>query len=92
MILLYVTMHLIYYAKIYLNISPFSVPNHVKLEIRSFFMNFNRRGFSLKGIVLMWGILAKGLADLWEIADLHCLKVQSTKWLKRKLRATLGGQ
>ena len=33
-----------------------------------------------------------GLADLLEIADLHCRKVESTKWLKHKLRATLGGQ
>ena len=28
-----------------------------------------------------------GLADHWEIADLHCLKVECTKWLKHKLRA-----
>ena len=40
----------------------------------------------------MWWILAIGLADLWGIADLHCRKVKSTKWLKHKLRATLGGQ
>ena len=33
-----------------------------------------------------------GLADLLGIADLHCRKVESTKWLKHKLRATLGGQ
>ena len=33
-----------------------------------------------------------GLADLWGIANLHCWKVESTKWLKHKLRATLGGQ
>jgi hypothetical protein len=33
-----------------------------------------------------------GLADLRGIADLHCRKVESTKWLKHKLRATLGGQ
>ena len=31
-----------------------------------------------------------GLADLLGIADLHCQKVKSTKWLKHKLRATLG--
>ena len=37
-------------------------------------------------------ILAMGLADLWGIADLHCQKVESTKWLKHKLRAMLGGQ
>jgi hypothetical protein len=40
----------------------------------------------------VWWILAIGLADLWGIADLHCRKVKSTKWLKHKLRATLGGQ
>jgi hypothetical protein len=33
-----------------------------------------------------------GLADLWGIANLHCQKVKSTKWLKHKLRAMLGGQ
>ena len=33
-----------------------------------------------------------GLANLWGIADLHCRKVKSTKWLKHKLRATIGGQ
>ena len=36
--------------------------------------------------------LAMGLADLMGIADLHCRKVESTKWLKHKLRATIGGQ
>ena len=36
--------------------------------------------------------LDMGLADLLGIADLHCRKVESTKWLKHKLRATLGGQ
>ena len=33
-----------------------------------------------------------GLADLLGIADLHCRKVEGTKWLKHKLKATLGGQ
>ena len=33
-----------------------------------------------------------GLADLLGIADLHCRKVESTKWLKHKLRATFRGQ
>ena len=33
-----------------------------------------------------------GLADLLGIADLHCRKVESTKWLKYKLRATIGGR
>ena len=40
----------------------------------------------------MWWILAMGLADLLGIADLHCQKVESTKWLKHKLRAMIGGQ
>ena len=40
---------------------------------------------------MLW-ILALGLADLWGIADLYCQKVESTKWLKHNLRATLGGQ
>ena len=40
----------------------------------------------------MWYLLAMDLADLLGIADLHCLKVESTKWLKHKLRVTLGGQ
>ena len=33
-----------------------------------------------------------GLADLFGIADLHCRKVECTKWLKHKLRVTLEGQ
>jgi hypothetical protein len=33
-----------------------------------------------------------GLGISLGIADLHCRKVESTKWLKRKLKATLGGQ
>ena len=33
-----------------------------------------------------------GLADLLGIADMHCRKVESTKWFKHKLRATLGSQ
>ena len=56
------------------------VRNHVKL-----------RGFS-KDTLLFWWILAMGLADLLGIADLHCPKIESTKWLKLKLRATIGGQ
>ena len=32
------------------------------------------------------------LSPIWGIADLHCRKVESTKWLKHKLRATIGGQ
>ena len=32
-----------------------------------------------------------GLVDLWGIADLHCRKFKSTRWLKYKLRATLEG-
>ena len=33
-----------------------------------------------------------GLADLMGIADLYFRKVESTIWLKHKLKATLGGQ
>ena len=40
----------------------------------------------------VWWILAMGLADLLRIADLYCQKIACTKWLKHKLRATLGGQ
>ena len=32
-----------------------------------------------------------GLVDLWGIADLHCRKFKSTRWLKYKLRAMLEG-
>ena len=35
---------------------------------------------------------AMGLADLLGIVDLHCRKVETTKWLRYKLRATIGGQ
>ena len=56
-----------------------SVHNHVKLEIHSFAMNFN------SGYCSVWWMLAMGLADLLGIADLHCQKVESTKWLKHKL-------
>jgi hypothetical protein len=60
------------------------VRNHVKL-LR--IIN-SRRGFS-KGTVLCGGYyIAMGLADRLGIADLHCRKVESTKWLKHKLRAT----
>ena len=30
--------------------------------------------------------------DTMGIADLHCRKVENTKWLKHKLRATIGGK
>ena len=33
-----------------------------------------------------------GLGRSLGIADLHCRKVESTKWLKHKLRATIEGQ
>ena len=33
-----------------------------------------------------------GLADLLGIEDLHCQKVEGTKWLKHKVGAMLGGQ
>ena len=45
-------------------------------------------GFSRQNI----NSVAMDMADLWGIADLHCRKVESTKWLKHKLRATLGSQ
>jgi hypothetical protein len=61
--------------------------NHVKLLG---VMN-SRRVFS-KGTCTVWCLLAMGLADLLGIADLDCRKVESTKWLKYKLRAMLGGQ
>ena len=44
----------------------------------------------LQGHCIVWWILAMGLADLLGIVDLHCRKVESTKWLKHKLRSTLG--
>ena len=58
-----------------------SVRNRVKLEIRLFVMNFNSRGFSLRVLycVVDTGyVLGKSLG----IADLHCQKVEITKWLK----------
>ena len=62
--------------------------NHVKLcNARNQFT----QGF-IQGHCTVWWILAMGLADLLGIADLDCRKVQSTKGLKHKLRATLGGQ
>ena len=63
-----------------------SVHNQVKLEIHSFTMNFN------SGYRSVWWMLAMGLADLLGIADLYCQKVESTKQLKHKLRATTGDQ
>jgi hypothetical protein len=49
------------------------------------------QGF-LQGHCTVWWMLAMGLADHLGIADLDCRKFESTKWLKHKLRATLGGQ
>ena len=49
----------------------------------------------LNYLLVSLGVLycvAMGSADLWGITDLHCPKVKCTKWLKHKLRATLGGQ
>ena len=57
-----------------------AVCNHVKLDVSPRIL-----------YCALW-ILAMGLADILGIADLHCRKVESTKWLKHKLRATLGGQ
>ena len=52
--------------------------NHIKL----LHVYKSRRGF----FKVVWLILAMGLADLWG------RKVESTKWLKHKPRATLRGQ
>ena len=59
------------------NLGP--VRNHVKLEIRSFVLNFNSREFSLRvpDCVVDAGY---GLGRSLGIADLSC-----TKWLKHKL-------
>ena len=58
---------------------PVHLHSHIKLGV-----------FSI-GYSTVWWILAMGLADLLGIADLHCKKVESTKWLKHKLRYTIGG-
>ena len=42
------------------------------------------------GYRTVWWILAMGLADLLGIADLHCRKVESTKWLKHKNQKVAG--
>ena len=52
--------------------------DHIKLEIE-----FQQQGREDTGY---------GLGRFWRIADLHCRKVESTKWLKHKLKATIGGQ
>lgn len=53
------------------------VPNVVNLDICSFVMNFKKHsGYCV------WWILAMGLLDLWDIADLHWRKVKSTKRVK----------
>ena len=59
------------------------------IEIRA--RNQFTQGF-LQGHCTVCWIPAMGLADILGIADLHRQKVESTKWLKHKLRATLGGQ
>ena len=41
-------------------------------------------GYWLWALRIFWG--------LQTCIALHCRKVKSTKWLKHKLRATLGGQ
>ena len=51
----------------------FSVHNHVKLVVSPRILY----------------CVAMGLADLLGIADLHCRKVESNKWLKHKLRASI---
>ena len=68
------------------NYSHSCIIDHVKLEIRSFVMNFNSGGFSLR---VLYCVVDTGY---WVIADLHWQKVKSSKWLKYKQRATIGGQ
>ena len=38
------------------------------------------------------GLLGPIFCQFLYFADLQCRKVESTKWLKHKLRATVGGQ
>jgi hypothetical protein len=47
--------------------------------------------YSIHNNSTVWWILAMGFADLLGIADLYCRKVESTKWLKHKLRPTISG-
>ena len=51
----------------------------------------NHVGVSPRALCTVWWILAMGLADLLGIADLHCRKVESTKWLKHKLKSCRTG-
>ena len=59
-------------------------PNFERNHVKLIYIINSLRGFS-KGTVLCGG-------HQLGIADLHCQKVESTKWLKHKLRATIGGQ
>ena len=58
------------------------------LEVFAITLN---QGFVQGYSTVLW-ILAKGLANLLRIADLHCRNFESTKWLKHKLRASIGGE
>jgi hypothetical protein len=58
--------------------------NHVKLEIWSFVMNFNCRGLSLR---VLYYEVNTGYGQI--SGGMHCRKIESTKWLKHKLRATI---
>ena len=60
--------------------------NPVKLEIRSFVMNFNSRGFSLR---VLYCVMDTGYGH--GRPAMHSWKVESTNWLKHKLRAMIGG-
>ena len=72
----------------------FSVHNGVKSLMKFIWFSRTPLQFSQEPVFSphVWWILAMGLADLLGIADMHCRKVESTKWLKYKLRATIGGQ
>ena len=67
--------------------SRYTVWLHVHLFNFSFVCNHVKLGVSLRALYCV-----VGLADLWGIVDLHGRKVKSTKSLKHKLKATLGGQ
>ena len=49
------------------------------------------QGFLQGHCTVLW-ILAMDFADLMGTEDLDCRKVESTRWLKHRLRATLEGQ
>ena len=65
--------------------------HHVKLEIRSFVMNFNSGGFSLR---VLYYVVDTGYGLGRSLGDCRPALpgVESTKWSKHKLRAMIGGQ